>query len=291
MKLEKMPSKRNLYRTLERVEKNYPIILNNYQRLIKSMNLVDVTPVIDFSSQFIEGNMAEFAEFSYAIFFICKLHSAFRKFREFPKRNIQYREELYGKNMFENLVHLIILFVVIFDPMGSVAVFTVATKSMKDPERKKTALLAVAVAALIAYTVLFLGNSLIDLFGVTIKHFEIAGGIILMILGVEMVLGYPLTNLEKIQEGSAPAIASIIATPVLTGPAEITAIIISVTDYGFIETGLAVTIVLIVLVLFLLAAIRVYKSLGKIALQVISTIFGLITLAWGVKFILNGFAI
>lgn len=193
--------------------------------------------------------------------------------------------------MFENIVHLTILFFVIFDPMASVVVFTVATRSMSESERKRTALLAAIVAALISYIVLLFSKTLLDLFGITIGHFKVAGGVILLVLGVEMSLGYPLTNPEATKESSTAAIASIIATPLLTGPAAITAIIVSASDYGPIDTGLAVTIVLILSLFILLAAARIRKSLGKIPIQVMSTVLGLITLAWGVKFILDGLGV
>jgi multiple antibiotic resistance protein len=195
--------------------------------------------------------------------------------------------------MFDNLVQLIVLFVVIIDPMASIVVFAVATKSMEEKGRRQTALLAVGVATLISFTVLLLGTRLLDVFGISIQHFKIAGGVILFILGVEMALGYPLTNPGATKESSAAAIASIIATPLLTGPAAMTAIIVTSSDpaYGFASTALALGIVLLFSLVLLLLSTRIQKVMGKTAMAVMSTILGLITLAWGVKFILSGLGI
>ena len=66
LKLEDMPSERNLYRTLERIGKNYPLIMDNYQRVVKDIGLVDKNQVIDFSSQYIEGSKAELAAYGYS---------------------------------------------------------------------------------------------------------------------------------------------------------------------------------------------------------------------------------
>jgi len=193
--------------------------------------------------------------------------------------------------MFDNLVQLVVLFIVIFDPMASIVVFAIATKSMEEGERIRTAILAIIVASVISYAFLFAGQQLLDLFGINMRYFKVAGGVILFILGVEMVLGYPLTNIDATKECSASAIASIIATPLLTGPAAITAIIISAREFGTVDVGLAITLVLLFsLALFLLAA-RINKAVGKMPLQVASTIFGLLTLAWGVKFILEGLGV
>ncbi|MBU0980697.1 MAG: MarC family protein [Nanoarchaeota archaeon] len=189
------------------------------------------------------------------------------------------------------LIQLIILFFVIFDPPASFAVFLYATKNMDDKEKKKTANLAVLVAALISFSVLLLGDRLLTLFTITLDDFRVAGGIILIILGVKMVLGGPVAYIERFKNDSAKAIAAIIGTPLLTGPAAITAIIISVHDYGYVMTGLATSIVLLFTgVLFLLAP-KVDKVMGKTAIQVFTTILGLITISWAVKFIRAGLGI
>lgn len=61
-----MPAERSLYRTLERVEKNFPIILDRYQQLIKKHGLADSEQVFDFSFTYFEGSKAELAEFGYS---------------------------------------------------------------------------------------------------------------------------------------------------------------------------------------------------------------------------------
>lgn len=189
--------------------------------------------------------------------------------------------------MFEILIQLTILFFVIFDPLASLIVFITASANMNKKERRLTATLAVLVAASLSFLVLLFGQNLLNLFSTTVDEFRIAGGIILGILGVKMALGLPLTHMKEVKNSSGRAIASIIGTPLLTGPATITTIIISVHDYGRLLTGLAVAIVLfLAAIIFYLS--EIVNKLGKTAIQVMSTILGLITLAWGVKFVANG---
>ncbi len=183
---------------------------------------------------------------------------------------------------------LLVLFFVIFDPLASFIFFLVSTNSLNEAERKRTAFMAVLVAAAISFGVLIFGQNLLTLFSTSIVEFQIAGGIILGVLGLKMVLGYSLVDIEKVKGDSSWAIASIIGTPLLTGPAAITSIIVSAHDYGKIVTGSAVGTVLLGTMFLFYNSQRMKRIFSKPLIQVTSTILGLITLAWGVRYILNG---
>lgn len=186
------------------------------------------------------------------------------------------------------LVQLIILFFVVIDPLASFFVFYATSSGMVPKERQKTGILAIVIAVLLCFLVLLLGQRLLELFSTTLDEFRIAGGIVLTILGIKMVLGEPLINTHEKKEDSARALASIIATPLITGPATIFTIIIASNDYGKLLTGLAVGIVLFMTVILFLLSNKVKKLLGDTATQVATTILGLVTLSWGVKFIILG---
>ena len=190
--------------------------------------------------------------------------------------------------MVDPFFQLLILFFVIFDPLSSFVIFTVATSSMQEKERRRTATIAVIVAATISFLVLLFGQGLLQLFNMDIKEFQVAGGIVLGILGLKMVLGYSLVDVERVKGDSTWAIASIIGTPLLTGPAAITSIIISASNYGKMVTGLAVGMVLVGTAILFYNTKQANRIMGRTTIQVISTILGLITLAWGVKYILQG---
>ncbi len=64
--LKEMPSERSLYRTLERIGKYFPVILDRYQNLIKKYRLLDKNQVLDFSSTYLEGKNSELGEFGYS---------------------------------------------------------------------------------------------------------------------------------------------------------------------------------------------------------------------------------
>lgn len=191
------------------------------------------------------------------------------------------------------LIQLIVLFFVIFDPLLSGMVFISATKSMDYKNRVKIGIYATLVAMLISAIFLIFGNSFLSLFSTNINDIKIAGGILLAILGLKMSLGYELTsdNDKKDKNSTTSShigIASLIGTPLLTGPAAITTIIISTTDYGILKTGLAVFIVLLIAGIIFMLLSKFPEKISPIPLQVTSTILGLITLAWGIDFIRTG---
>jgi multiple antibiotic resistance protein len=190
----------------------------------------------------------------------------------------------------EHLWELIVLFFVIFDPLMSFAMFFAASKTMNKKQRVNTALLAILVAGGLSYIVLFSGEGLLKLFSTPLTDFKVAGGIILGILGIKMVLGQNIIEPEE-HKRTSYAIAAVIGTPLITGPAAITAIIIAVHDFGLLVTGIAIAVILAFILLLFLLSSFIRKFVSDTVIQILSTILGLITVAWGVTFVRAGLGI
>lgn len=193
--------------------------------------------------------------------------------------------------MLEELLQLVVLFFVIFDPMASLVVFIASTEKLKDNLKKKIATLAIIVAGSLSLLVLLLGNNLLTIFDTNLSDFRVAGGIVLGLLGIKMVMGQSLADAKDMKGGSGMALASVIGTPLLTGPATITTIMIAINDFGKFQTGVAVSIVLLATLVMFYNAVKIEKKIGHTAIRIMSTILGLITLAWGVKYIRVGLGI
>jgi len=187
-------------------------------------------------------------------------------------------------------VELFVLFMGIIDPLLSLGVFVTLTHDFSEKERRKTALMAVVVAAIPLLIVIFFGSAVLDILSIRVENFKVAGGILLGILGVKMALGQNLLEDGKGNKGarSGMAVATLIGTPLLTGPAAITTAIIASSDFGQVMTAIAALTVLLVSFILLLLSKKVLAVIGKPALEVSSTILGLVTVAWGVQFIRAG---
>lgn len=186
---------------------------------------------------------------------------------------------------------------VIVDPIGLIPSFLAMTQRNSVEERTHMARLASLIAFVILVLSFLFGQRLLMAFGITIPAFEIAGGIILLLVALDM-LQARRTALKETQEEKAEGVTkedvavTPMAIPMLAGPGAITAVILlsnKAETFAF-HAILAVSIVLVSLLTFLIlwvAALR-SKLLSVIALKIIARLMGLILAAIAVQFILNG---
>jgi len=190
--------------------------------------------------------------------------------------------------MLADFLQLFFLYVVILDPFMSFASFLSLTKRLPDTKRRSIAILATLLAGVLLAIVLFSGTAMLDMFSIKIDDFKIAGGIVLALLGIRTVLGTDASSEKK--PGTVEAISTIIATPLITGPAAIMTTILSVSQHGMLLTGLAAGSALAIVFVGLYFATYFSRFFGKTSVLILSTMLGLVTLAWGVAFIRQGLA-
>lgn len=183
-------------------------------------------------------------------------------------------------------IQALVLLLVIIDPLVSMAAFMALTNGMKRKDRIAIALKAIFVAAIPLFTFIFFGNVLLEVLRVNMETFKAAGGLILILFGIQLSTGTRLPKKEEKKDLSATA--AVIGTPLITGPATIATGIILTNDLGMMTTAAAgLTALTIVWVLLLLGSV-IYRYLGSMGIRVISTMLGLVTIASGLKFIKEG---
>lgn len=124
----------------------------------------------------------------------------------------------------DGLFYAATLLFFIFDPFASVPLFIAMTKGLDDKAMVSSANRAVLVAAILFFIFVLIGQPLLSMFGITIEGFKIAGGLVLLLMAMEIVFG-----LNMIRSGDQNVAWVIIATPILSGPGVIsTAIILTV---------------------------------------------------------------
>ena len=184
----------------------------------------------------------------------------------------------------EGVLQAFITLFVIMDPLGNVPLFISLTKGMPIKDIKRSYNSSIVVASLLLFVFLFFGTKLFDVFNINLDSFQIAGGILLLIIGIIYVLDIQLKHkkLDRI-DLSVP-----IGTPLLTGPGVITTIIILVKQYGTETSFIAAILTLFITWLILMNSIRLYKILGEHWSTVISRIMGILLAAIAVQFITEG---
>jgi len=176
-----------------------------------------------------------------------------------------------------------IALVIILDPFLGAAVFVTLTKGMKTGERAKEALTASLVALTLLLGFLFTGSYALDFLGISFASFKVAGGIILLILGIQAVLG-----IEFSKKHNQKAAAVIIGTPLLCGPGAMTTIVVLAEQYGYTAPVIA-SVAAIVLTWFLLFFSRkISEILGERLIEVFSRVMGLLLAALAAEFIKDG---
>ncbi|VVB67203.1 MarC family integral membrane protein [Candidatus Norongarragalina meridionalis] len=187
--------------------------------------------------------------------------------------------------MFEQFLTAFAVLFVIMNPLSSVMPFLTLTKDFSEAQRRHAADKAALVAGGLALAFLFIGEPLLDVMGLKISAFRIAGGVILSILGIQTSLGISLTKVEASDED---AIAVLIGTPMLTGPGVITAIILQAADTPLLPLFFAILGVVIASWLVIRYSSYLTKALGQRLIGVVAKIMGLLLLTRGIQNIMLG---
>lgn len=184
----------------------------------------------------------------------------------------------------EGLLGAFITLFVIMDPIGNLPIFITLTKGMPIKDIRRNVDSSVFVAGVLLFIFLFLGLRIFDFFGIDLDSFQIAGGIILLIIGILYVFG---TSLKYVKHHGTD-LSIPIGTPLLTGPGVITTTIILVKENGTLVAVIAAFLALLATWLILMQATRLYKVLGEHWTNIISRVMGIILAAIAVEFITKG---
>ena len=184
------------------------------------------------------------------------------------------------------------LFVVI-DPFGSLVLFIALTGNTDVKTRKTIPVDATLYGGLILIFFALFGSYILYFFGISIEALEIAGGIIMLIMGIEMVregdrpksMGGGQTEQDL---GIVP-----FATPFIAGPGAISLVIILIkgellTNYiADIYTLISIVIVMAIIYVFFIYSSKITRLMGEKVLKALTRIFGLLVAGFAVQYFIN----
>jgi multiple antibiotic resistance protein len=178
----------------------------------------------------------------------------------------------------------IALFIIV-DPFGNIPIFVGLTEKVQDTQKKKVYNTATIVGVILLLVFAFAGTGILSLFGLSIYSFEVAGGILLLIIAIRILIsGSMQENVESPESiGAVP-----IAIPLLVGPGAITTTIFNIQQYDTIIAILAVLVVMAATWIILRYISKVYKFLGKTGSLIIARVMALLIAAIAVQYILTG---
>lgn len=201
--------------------------------------------------------------------------------------------------MTNTLVHAFVTLFVIVDPFGVAPIFLTLTIGSDDQYRKRMALRGTVIATIVIFVFAFVGDYLFRALGVSIPAFSIAGGVLLFLLAIDMVLarrsGLRSTTVSEDREAGSREDISVfpLAIPLIAGPGALTSILLLMerTNHVIALQAGIIAVLLVVMGINYIAlsfAHHVTRLLGVTGVNVVGRVFGIILAAVAVQFILNG---
>jgi multiple antibiotic resistance protein len=141
--------------------------------------------------------------------------------------------------------HLTLDFVtlcVTIDPIGTVPLFLALTAGLSEPERRRVAMRAILISLGLLLGCIYFAQYLLDAMHVTLRSFQIAGGIVLFLFALTMVFRNPGAHVAEKEEGHDVAIFPL-AMPSIAGPGSMLAAVVLTDNHRFNllhQTGTAV---------------------------------------------------
>ena len=185
--------------------------------------------------------------------------------------------------MFRNLITDFATLLVTINPISVVPVFLGLTGRKSPGEQRRIAIRACLIATAILLFFLIIGQFLMEAIGISLPAFRLAGGLVLLTLGLRMIYG-DVGGAPASGQASADVTVFPLATPMLAGGGAITAIVILTDNYTFsildqAGTAIIMMIVMALSCLVLVSAEPIQRLIGETGTNVIGRIMGLILAA------------
>ncbi len=173
---------------------------------------------------------------------------------------------------------------IVVDPVGLLPFVVAGTRELTPATRRRLLSQAVLVGLILLLGFTLLGVYILELFRITLEDFQIAGGILLLVIALTMVTaGHWGPQREGEGSGLVP-----LATPLLTGPGAITTSIVMLSRYGAAVVVAAIVITFGLSWLVMQSSTRILRLLGDTGSDVVARIMGMLLAAIAVQYIREG---
>ena len=191
-------------------------------------------------------------------------------------------QNFFGQVDFWQVVSSFIFLIAIIDPFGNIPI----TIDLEQKGVKISAWRVCLASLIILLAFLFLGEWVLKLFGVQIEYFAIAGGFIIFLMALEMILD--MTIFKNNLEGDGSIVP--LAFPMYAGPGAFTALLAITAEYSIASLCVSLFVCIFVLYLVLIGTNWLTKYLGQTSLYIIRKFFGIIVLAIACKLMFGNLA-
>jgi multiple antibiotic resistance protein len=183
------------------------------------------------------------------------------------------------------------------NPIGAIPTFIALTASRSKADRQRTAWICAGAVLISLLLALLAGEPILDFFGIGLPAFRVAGGILVLLMGISMLHASPdlsrHTPEEHAESYDRESIAVVpLAIPLLSGPGAISTTIVfghmghSIVHYALVAA--AIFSVSVIVLIAMLTAPKIAEALGHTGINVVTRIMGLLLTSIAVEFIAQG---
>ena len=183
-------------------------------------------------------------------------------------------------SFFEDIVLTFVPLLVAIDALGSVPIVLSITSDVSHAVRMRMINIALLTATVIGMGFLFLGKSVLSLLDISVDHFAIAGGVVLVAIALRDLVGIKM--IETPDKHEMLEIVPI-GTPILAGPATVTALLLLSDKYSLGATLISFVLNLAVAWIVFSQGAKLARFLGQGGLKAISKVASLLLTAIGVR--------
>lgn len=181
-----------------------------------------------------------------------------------------------GFDLKEIFTATMVLFAVI-DIIGNVPIIIDLRKKAGHIQSEKASI----IAGIIMIAFLFLGKSILNVIGIDVNSFAVAGALILFFLALEMILGISLYKEDATNSVTVSVFP--LAFPLIAGPGSLTTILSLRAEYDTLNIVIAIIVNMIFMYIVLKTSSKIERLLGENGISIIRKVFGVILLAISVK--------
>jgi len=197
---------------------------------------------------------------------------------------------------FSEYLKLLTGLLAIVDIPGNLPIFLNATSKHSIKERNTIVLLASIIFFFTLIIFAFFGDSILRFFGITIEAFQIAGGLLLLLMALDMMRSNQSSEfMDEVRPGNVLGLAIFpIAIPLLAGPGALSIIVIYTHRHESLSHDILIALVVASVSVMICLGFRMAtfasNILGPTGLVVMNRVMGLIVAAIGVEFMIDGLA-
>lgn len=198
--------------------------------------------------------------------------------------------------MIDKIVKDWVMIWVTLEPFGTLALFITLTAHMSVQERRKTAFRTIAYSSIILLAAIVFGQLLLAAMDIRLESFQIAGGVVLFLFGLQMIFGMSSTEAAYQPEKSHDIAVFPLTIPSLVGPEAIMAVIWLTDNHIHSITAQSITAltmlsVMAITFVMLLLAEGILRIIGKNGAAILERIMGMILTALSVELVMSGLGI